>query len=108
MKTKKINAADLKKSLQTLPNSSLLIIDVRQSEEYYLEHIDNTINLPLVDLASKPKDFWVYKIIIIIAKTKDEGLKACKILETVPQQELYYTYDSMKNFSEAKIRIIKT
>ncbi len=105
---KKIDAADLKQFLQKLPDSSLLMIDVRTPEEYNAEHIDNTHNLPLVDLLTKPKDFTTYKTIVVLAKTKDEALKACKAIALSRTQELYYSFGSIDSYVKSGIRTIKS
>lgn len=75
----KISAADLQQKLKSKEN--IAIIDTRSNDEFQLEHIIDSINIPLAELAESKIDAKADGLIVILASDISQNAEAIKVME---------------------------
>lgn len=70
-------------------NKNAVLIDVRNPNEYDINHINSSINIPVTNILSGIKRYSKDKIIILYCDQGKRSIMAARLLDSIGYKNLY-------------------
>ena len=90
-------------------NDGIVVLDVREENEFAKEHIENSINTPLGKLDDQAKNLQQYQnsSVIVVCQTGSRSAPACRKLSKLGFTKLHNLSGGIRSWEENKLPLLK-
>lgn len=90
-------------------NDGIVVLDVREENEFAKEHIENSINTPLGKLDEQVKNLQQYQNspVIVVCQTGSRSAPACRKLNKLGFTKLHSLAGGIRSWEENKLPLLK-